>query len=69
VSGVMSVSSILHLISISDFNMLIFAHMYSNFFLQMVPSVAIGFTVYDAMKAWLHVPPREKGSRTAVAVT
>ncbi|GAQ83727.1 mitochondrial substrate carrier family protein [Klebsormidium nitens] len=47
-------------------------HLYAGLsinYLKMVPSVAIGFTVYEAMKAWLHVPPREKGSRTAVAVT
>ncbi|GJT14949.1 hypothetical protein Tco_0873655, partial [Tanacetum coccineum] len=25
-----------------------------------VPSVAIGFTVYDTMKAYLRVPPRDK---------
>lgn len=28
--------------------------------LQVVPSVAIGFTAYDMMKSLLHVPPREK---------
>jgi solute carrier family 25 protein 16 len=32
---------------------------------QVVPSVAIGFTVYDYMKVWLKVPSRED---TAVAV-
>jgi len=30
-----------------------------------VPSVAIGFTVYDSMKVWLKVPSREE---TAVSV-
>ncbi|KAM7255849.1 hypothetical protein ACFE04_011590 [Oxalis oulophora] len=25
-----------------------------------VPSVAIGFTAYDVMKVWLHIPPRQK---------
>ncbi|KAJ0491295.1 putative mitochondrial carrier protein [Helianthus annuus] len=29
-------------------------------YLKVVPSVAIGFTVYDVMKAYLRVPPREK---------
>ncbi|KAK9099244.1 hypothetical protein Syun_026289 [Stephania yunnanensis] len=28
--------------------------------MQVVPSVAIGFTVYDSMKLWLRVPPRDK---------
>ncbi|KAF3780381.1 Graves disease carrier protein [Nymphaea thermarum] len=28
-------------------------------YLKVVPSVAIGFTVYDAMKSWLRVPPRD----------
>lgn len=27
---------------------------------QVVPSVAIGFTVYDVMKAFLQVPPRDE---------
>uniref|UniRef100_A0A0D9VDY5 Uncharacterized protein n=1 Tax=Leersia perrieri TaxID=77586 RepID=A0A0D9VDY5_9ORYZ len=34
-------------------------------YLKVVPSVAIGFTVYDSMKVWLNVPSREE---TAVAV-
>ncbi|KAG9456556.1 hypothetical protein H6P81_001064 [Aristolochia fimbriata] len=29
-------------------------------YLKVVPSVAIGFTVYDAMKSWLKVPSREE---------
>ncbi|XP_043722535.1 mitochondrial carrier protein CoAc1-like [Telopea speciosissima] len=29
-------------------------------YLKIVPSVAIGFTAYDVMKAWLRVPPRQK---------
>ncbi|KAL5728727.1 Mitochondrial carrier protein CoAc1 [Ranunculus cassubicifolius] len=28
-------------------------------YLKVVPSVAIGFTAYDVMKAWLRVPPRQ----------
>ncbi|XP_077210716.1 mitochondrial substrate carrier family protein [Tasmannia lanceolata] len=28
-------------------------------YLKVVPSVAIGFTVYDAMKSWLRVPSRD----------
>ncbi|XP_077210585.1 mitochondrial substrate carrier family protein isoform X2 [Tasmannia lanceolata] len=28
-------------------------------YVKIVPSVAIGFTVYDMMKTWLRVPPRE----------
>jgi len=28
--------------------------------LQVVPSVAIGFTAYDTMKHLLKIPPREK---------
>ncbi|XP_076889221.1 mitochondrial carrier protein CoAc2-like isoform X2 [Bidens hawaiensis] len=31
-------------------------------YLKAVPSVAVGFTVYDAMKAYLRVPPREKAT-------
>ncbi|CAL4889047.1 unnamed protein product [Urochloa decumbens] len=34
-------------------------------YLKVVPSVAIGFTVYDSMKVWLKVPSREE---TSVAV-
>lgn len=29
-------------------------------YIKIVPSVAIGFTVYDTMKCWLRVPPRQK---------
>ncbi|GLT25597.1 hypothetical protein SLA2020_007180 [Shorea laevis] len=29
-------------------------------YIKIVPSVAIGFTAYDMMKAWLHIPPRQK---------
>uniref|UniRef100_A0A0C9QVJ7 TSA: Wollemia nobilis Ref_Wollemi_Transcript_5675_2092 transcribed RNA sequence n=1 Tax=Wollemia nobilis TaxID=56998 RepID=A0A0C9QVJ7_9CONI len=29
-------------------------------YLKIVPSVAIGFSAYDAMKSWLGCPPREK---------
>lgn len=38
-------------------------HLFSGLsinYLKVVPSVAIGFTVYDVMKAYLRVPPREK---------
>ncbi|OAY83978.1 Graves disease carrier protein [Ananas comosus] len=31
-------------------------------YLKVVPSVAIGFTVYDVMKLWLKVPSREEAS-------
>ncbi|CAN6250864.1 unnamed protein product [Urochloa humidicola] len=31
-------------------------------YLKVVPSVAIGFTVYDSMKVWLKVPSREETS-------
>ncbi|PKU86382.1 Mitochondrial adenine nucleotide transporter ADNT1 [Dendrobium catenatum] len=34
--------------------------------MQVVPSVAIGFTVYDAMKSWLKVPAREEISIKAI---
>lgn len=27
---------------------------------QIVPSVAIGFTAYDTVKGWLHIPPHQK---------
>lgn len=30
---------------------------------QIVPSVAIGFTAYDAMKVWLHITPQQKSQR------
>nr|GMD13243.1 mitochondrial carrier protein CoAc1-like [Ipomoea batatas] len=29
-------------------------------YIKIVPSVAIGFTAYDLMKAWLGIPPRQK---------
>ncbi|XP_019196880.1 PREDICTED: graves disease carrier protein [Ipomoea nil] len=29
-------------------------------YIKIVPSVAIGFTAYDVMKAWLGIPPRQK---------
>ncbi|EOY29934.1 Mitochondrial substrate carrier family protein isoform 1 [Theobroma cacao] len=29
-------------------------------YIKVVPSVAIGFTAYDMMKVWLHIPPRQK---------
>ncbi|GBG83507.1 hypothetical protein CBR_g37220 [Chara braunii] len=29
-------------------------------YMKMVPAVAVGFTVYDGMKSWLQVPPRER---------
>ncbi|XP_071715375.1 mitochondrial carrier protein CoAc2 [Rutidosis leptorrhynchoides] len=38
-------------------------HLFSGLsinYLKVVPSVAIGFTVYDVMKAYLKVPPRDK---------
>jgi len=31
-----------------------------NFVIQVVPSAAIGFTVYDTMKLYLRVPSREE---------
>lgn len=31
-------------------------------YMKIVPSVAIGFTAYDMMKTWLHIPPRQKKS-------
>lgn len=31
---------------------------------QVVPSVAIGFTVYDVMKAYLQVPSRDESTST-----
>ncbi|KAK9131232.1 hypothetical protein Sjap_011719 [Stephania japonica] len=33
-------------------------------YMKIVPSVAIGFTAYDAMKTWLKVPPRQKSTST-----
>lgn len=35
-------------------------------YIKMVPSVAVGFTVYDSIKLWLRVPPREKRRSAAV---
>ncbi|KAK4371782.1 hypothetical protein RND71_007166 [Anisodus tanguticus] len=29
-------------------------------YMKIVPTVEIGFTAYDTMKAWLHTPPRQK---------
>ncbi|XVF89068.1 hypothetical protein PTKIN_Ptkin19aG0101200 [Pterospermum kingtungense] len=29
-------------------------------YIKIVPSVAVGFTAYDTMKAWLRIPPRQK---------
>lgn len=37
------------------------------FCFQIVPSVAIGFTAYDMMKAWLRVPPRQKSKAISAA--
>ncbi|XP_042062148.1 mitochondrial carrier protein CoAc1-like [Salvia splendens] len=36
-------------------------------YIKVVPSVAIGFTVYDSMKTRLQIPPRQKSSSTASA--
>ncbi|KAG0465405.1 hypothetical protein HPP92_019569 [Vanilla planifolia] len=36
-------------------------------YLKVVPSVAIGFTVYDIMKSWLKVPVREEMPIKAIA--
>jgi solute carrier family 25 protein 16 len=36
-------------------------------YMKIVPSVAIGFTAYDAMKSWLHVPPRQKSASSTSA--
>ncbi|CAN1162643.1 Mitochondrial carrier protein CoAc1 [Linum perenne] len=33
-------------------------------YIKVVPSVAIGFTVYDMMKVWLRIPPRQKPSHS-----
>ncbi|KAM5547431.1 hypothetical protein ABKV19_001766 [Rosa sericea] len=35
-------------------------------YLKVVPSVAIGFTVYDVMKAYLQVPSRDEGVKEVV---
>lgn len=40
----------------------LFAGLSINYF-KVVPSVAIGFTAYDVMKAWLRVPPRQTTSK------
>lgn len=37
--------------------------------LQVVPSVAIGFTGYDLMKSWLRVPPRDEPDTEVVSGT
>ncbi|KAK4366252.1 hypothetical protein RND71_014132 [Anisodus tanguticus] len=36
-------------------------------YMKIVPSVAIGFTAYDTMKACLHVPPRQKSKSVSAA--
>ncbi|OIS97478.1 PREDICTED: mitochondrial substrate carrier family protein P [Nicotiana attenuata] len=36
-------------------------------YMKIVPSVAIGFTAYDTMKACLHIPPRQKSKSIAAA--
>ncbi|KAB2627863.1 graves disease carrier protein-like [Pyrus ussuriensis x Pyrus communis] len=37
-------------------------------YIKIVPSVAIGFTAYDTMKGWLHIPPHRKAqSMTSAA--
>ncbi|XP_062020359.1 mitochondrial carrier protein CoAc1 [Rosa rugosa] len=36
-------------------------------YIKIVPSVAIGFTAYDAMKVWLHVTPQQKSQRITAA--
>ncbi|EXB66845.1 Mitochondrial substrate carrier family protein B [Morus notabilis] len=36
-------------------------------YIKIVPSVAIGFTAYDTMKCWLHVPPRQKSQSISAA--
>lgn len=36
-------------------------------YIKIVPSVAIGFTAYDMMKAWLRVPPRQKSKAISAA--
>lgn len=36
-------------------------------YIKIVPSVAIGFTVYDTMKFWLQIPPRQKTRSIAAA--
>ncbi|GFP91396.1 graves disease carrier protein [Phtheirospermum japonicum] len=36
-------------------------------YIKIVPSVAIGFTAYDMMKTWLHVPPRQQSKAISAA--
>ncbi|KAL2525640.1 Mitochondrial substrate carrier family protein [Abeliophyllum distichum] len=36
-------------------------------YIKIVPSVAIGFTAYDMIKAWLRVPPRQKSKAIPAA--
>ncbi|KAL3633532.1 Mitochondrial carrier protein CoAc1 [Castilleja foliolosa] len=36
-------------------------------YIKIVPSVAIGFTAYDMMKTWLHVPPRQQSKTISAA--
>ncbi|KAH6790841.1 Mitochondrial substrate carrier family protein [Perilla frutescens var. frutescens] len=36
-------------------------------YIKVVPSVAIGFTVYDTMKSWLQIPPRQKSKANAAS--
>lgn len=36
-------------------------------YIKIVPSVAIGFTAYDMMKSWLHIPPRQKTQSVSAA--
>ncbi|KAF3588142.1 hypothetical protein F2Q69_00026692, partial [Brassica cretica] len=33
-------------------------------YIKIVPSVAIGFAVYESMKSWLRIPPRERSKPT-----
>ncbi|GER32098.1 mitochondrial substrate carrier family protein [Striga asiatica] len=36
-------------------------------YIKIVPSVAIGFTAYDMMKAWLQIPPRQQSKTISAA--
>lgn len=36
-------------------------------YIKIVPSVAIGFAMYDMMKTWLHIPPRQKSKSISTA--
>jgi len=36
-------------------------------YIKIVPSVAIGFTIYDTMKSWLNIPPRQKSQSLSTA--